>query len=308
MEGRVPMKRPGLALGLILGAFLTASVASADEPTKQECIAANEGAQALRQAGKLLDARSKLSICMAASCPGPVREDCGQRLDDLRGAIPSVVFDIKDAAGGDLVGVQVSIDGNAPGVAGVTAVPLDPGPHAFHFEAAGVPSVDKSLVLREGERDRRVSVVIETPVATAPSVSPLPLESKGAVEMPARQGEQTSISGTGDTQRSAGWIVGGTGIAAMGVGIIVGLVAKSSYEDATGCSGTQCTSKTGLATSNSAIGTGNAATGIFVVGALATTAGVVLWLTATRAPSTGAGGPSLNVGLTFGGAVARGTF
>jgi hypothetical protein len=220
-----------------------------------------------------------------------------------------VVFDIKDAAEGDLVGVQVSIDGNAPGVAGVTAVPLDPGPHAFHFEAAGVPSVDKTLVLREGERDRRVSVVIGAPVAMAQSASPTPLESKGAtVDVPEPQGGQTSPSGTGDRQRLAGWIVGGTGVAAMGVGIIVGLVAKSSYDGATGCSGTQCTSKTGLATSNSAIGAGNAATGIFVVGALATTAGVVLWLTAPRAPSTGAGGPSLNVGLTFGGAMARGTF
>jgi hypothetical protein len=301
------MKSPSLVPGLILGVLLTASVSRADEPTKQECIAANEGAQALRQAGKLRDARSKLSVCMASSCPGPVREDCGQRLEDLQRAIPTVVFDVKDAAGRDLLGVQISIDGNAPAMVGVTAVPLDPGPHAFRFETSGASPVDKTLVLREGERDRRLSVVIQ--VGAIPSASPEQRESQGtAVAAPAPQGDQTSTSGAGDTQRLAGWIVGGAGVAAMGVGIAVALVAKSSYDGAPDCSGTTCTSSTGLNKSNSAIGSGNAATGVFVVGALATTAGVVLWLTAPKAPSTEAAGPSWNVGLTLGGAMARGTF
>jgi hypothetical protein len=303
------MKSRSLASGLVLSALLTAAASRADEPTKQECIAANESAQALRQAGKLRDAQSKLSVCIASSCPGPVRDDCGQRLDDLQRAIPTVVFDIKDATGRDLLGVQVSIDGSAPAAAGVTAVPLDPGPHAFHFEATGAPPVDKSLVLREGERDRRVSVVIGSPAPTTPTPLRVEQVSGGAaVEAPPPQGDQASATGTGDTQRLAGWITGGAGVAAMGVGIIVGLVAKSSYDGASGCSGTTCTSTTGFNTSNSAIGTGNVATAIFVVGALATTAGVVLWLTSPKAPSATAGAPSLNVGLTFGGAMARGTF
>jgi hypothetical protein len=289
------MKRPHLAPGLMLGILLAASPSKADEPTKQECIAANESAQALRLAGMLRDARAKLSVCMASSCPGPVREDCAQRLDDLQRAIPTVVFDIKDASGRDLVDVKLSIDGSAVGNAGVTAVPLDPGPHAFRFEAAGAASVDKSVVLHEGERDWRISVVIGSAVAPSP-------------QTPTPQGDQASNTGTGDVRRVIGWIVGGAGVAAIGVGVIVGLVAKSSYDSAPDCSGTQCTSRTGFNTSNSAIGTGNAATGIFVVGALATTAGVVLWLTAPKAASTGASGPSLNVGLILGGAVARGTF
>lgn len=307
MESRVFMKPTSLTAGLMLGVLLTASISSADEPTKQDCIAANESAQALRQAGKLRDAQSKLSVCIASSCPGPVRDDCGQRLEDLQRAIPAVVFDIKDAAGRDLLGVQVSIDGNAPAAAGVTAVPLDPGPHTFRFEYAGL-LVDRSLVLREGERDRRVSVVIGNPVPTAATAPPAQESKAAPVEAPAPQGDQVSATGSGDTQRLAGWITGGAGVAAMGVGIVVGLVAKSSYDGAPGCSGTTCTSSTGFNTSNSAIGTGNAATAIFVVGAVATTAGVVLWLTAPRAPSSGAGGHSLNVGLTLGGAMAKGTF
>jgi hypothetical protein len=303
------MKSRSLGSGLALSVLLTAATSSADDPTKQECIAANESAQVLRQAGKLRDAQSKLSICIASSCPGPVRDDCGQRLEDLQRAIPTVVFDIKDTAGRDLLGVQVSVDGNAPAAASVTAVPLDPGPHAFHFEAAGAPPVDKTLVLREGERDRRVSVVIESPGPTTPTAPPVEQVSKGAsVEARVAQGDQTSNSGAGDPQRLAGWITGGAGVAAMGVGIVVALVAKSSYDGASGCSGTTCTSSTGFNASNSAIGTGNAATAIFVVGVLATAGGVVLWLTAPKAPSTAASAPSLNVGLTFGGAMARGTF
>src|ERR1700687_125410 len=120
MESRVPMSSPTLACGLLLGIVLTASTSRADEPTKQECIAANEGAQALRQAGKLREARTKLSVCMASSCPGPVREDCGPRLEDLQPAMPTVVFDIKDPAGRDLLDVNLSIDGGPAGTAVAT--------------------------------------------------------------------------------------------------------------------------------------------------------------------------------------------
>jgi len=309
MESGMSVKRPSLVARLVLGVLLTASASRADEPTKQECIAANESAQALRQAGKLRDARSKLSVCIASSCPGPVREDCAQRLEDVQKAIPTVVFDVKDTAGRDLLDVKLSVDGSAQGSVRATGVPLDPGPHTFRFEAAGAPAADKSVVVREGERERRITVVIGNSVAPPPAVPPGLLDNRGAEATPtAQSGEAQPAPGAGDTQRLAGWITGGAGVVAMGVGVVVGLVAKSSYEGAAGCSGAQCTSQTGLNTSNSAIGTGNAATGVFVVGAVATAAGVVLWLTAPKPTSTGDARATLHVGLTVGGALAQGTF
>jgi hypothetical protein len=311
MEGRVLIKLATLTLGLtLLGMAIVSPAASADEPTKQECIAANEAAQGMRQAGRLREARSKLSTCMATSCPGPVREDCGQRLEDLQRAIPTVVFDVKDAAGHDLLDVALSIDGHPAGTAGVTAVPLDPGPHAFRFETADAPAVDKRIVLHEGEKERRVVVVIGKAPAVAP-VAPSEREGGGnAQPSPPPLGEKAepSTTGQGDVQRMAGWLTGGAGVVVMGVGIAVALAAKSAYDGAPGCSGTQCTTSDGIDASNSARGTGNVATGVFVVGAAATTAGVVLWLTAPRQQSTASAGSTLGFGLTLGGALARGTF
>jgi hypothetical protein len=76
---------------LVLGATFVTWPAAAD-PTKAQCIASNDHAQEFRQAGKLSKAREQLLICVAQSCPGPVREDCAQRLDELDKAMPTIVF------------------------------------------------------------------------------------------------------------------------------------------------------------------------------------------------------------------------
>jgi hypothetical protein len=100
-------------------------------------VAANEAAQTLRQSGKLDAARQQLRACVAAACPAVLRDDCAQRLDELQRAQPTVVFDVKDAAGHDVATVRVSVDGRlvAERVDG-TAMPLDPGEHEVRFDAA----------------------------------------------------------------------------------------------------------------------------------------------------------------------------
>jgi hypothetical protein len=40
-----------------------------------------------------------------------VRDDCTQRLDELNRQLPTIVFDGKDAAGGDVIAVSVTVDG-----------------------------------------------------------------------------------------------------------------------------------------------------------------------------------------------------
>jgi hypothetical protein len=306
------MSRRILNPGLLLGIVLSSSVSLAGEPTKEECIEANETAQILRQAGKLSAANAKLAICTALSCPGPVRQDCAERAEELKRAIPTVVFDIKDAAGHNLLGVNVTIDGNIVGTAGVTAVPLDPGPHTFRFELPGAGPVDTSVVLLEGETDKKVSVVIprrravaSRPSAVASETKEASLEASTATVQMDQAEASTAQSGAG--QRTAAWITGGTGLAAMGAGVVLGLVAKSSYDGAAGCSGRQCDEQ-GLETSNAALRTGNVATVVLVAGAVATTTGAVLWLTAPRASANVAVHPRWDLGLTLGGGMARATF
>ena len=74
-----------------LGVVLVPWSARAVEPTKLECIAANDAAQDLRRTGKLREAREKLALCVSTACPGPVREDCAQRLTEVDGVMPSIV-------------------------------------------------------------------------------------------------------------------------------------------------------------------------------------------------------------------------
>jgi hypothetical protein len=308
----------------MLVSMLAWSLPAIAEPSKQECVSANESAQDLRQAGKLREAQVKLSVCVVASCPGPVREDCAQRLDEVVKATPSVVFDVKDSAGRELPGVRFSVDGGPAGSMPVIALALNPGQHVFRFEVAGKPGVEREVLLREGEKERRVSVFSFNGSAELNGPAPIP-ESRGPGGKPgvisAPKIEQPSLATTspiapedqtdqnrGDRQRMAGWITGSAGVAAMGVGIGLALSAKASWQNAPGCKDTQCGDENGLKATNSARSMGVAATAVFIVGAVAATTGVVLWLTAERAQPASAAGSWWRVGLTSGGATAEGRF
>src|SRR5580700_6433528 len=105
------MSRYLLSTSLALLVSMPPCLARAADPTKQECVAANDAAQDLRQSGKLRQAREKLAVCAAASCPGIVRDDCTQRLAEVDSAMPHIVFSARDPAGNDLVDVKVTIDG-----------------------------------------------------------------------------------------------------------------------------------------------------------------------------------------------------
>jgi hypothetical protein len=147
------------------------------EPTKQECVEANEKAQDLRQAGKLHAARDQLARCIATACPGPVREDCAQRLAEVDAAQPKVVFSAKDASGNDLEAVRVTVDGAAfADKLDGTAFDVDPGEHTFRFEGADGAVIEKRLVVREGEKRRSESVVLHLHMP-AVGVAGAPMES-----------------------------------------------------------------------------------------------------------------------------------
>jgi hypothetical protein len=172
-----------------LVALLVARSSHAIEPTKQECVAANESAQDLRQAGKLREAQVKLSVCVVASCPGPVREDCAQRLDEVVKAMPSVVFDVKDSAGRDLPDVRLSVDGGPAGSVPVIALALNPGQHVFRFEVAGKSGIEREVFLREGEKEKRVSVLSFNGPAELKGAAPTPEAAGKAPGLQAPAGE-----------------------------------------------------------------------------------------------------------------------
>ena len=103
-------------------------------------------------------------------------------------------------------------------------------------------------------------------------------------------------------RKTAALIVGGVGVASLGVSVVLGLSAKSKYDGIGGdCVGDQC-NQNGKDARSSAIGTANVATLLGGVGLLAIAGGAVLWLTAPT-PEKGTSAyvaPSLG-GVTMGG-------
>jgi hypothetical protein len=258
------------AILVALGQF-AAPVAQAAEPTKQECVSANESAQDLRRAAQLREAKKQLAVCVSASCPAPVREDCAARLSEVDAAMPSLVLIAKDRAGNDVSSVVVTMDGLpfADTLDGA-AVQVDPGEHKFIFEGEGLPSTEKVIVVHEGDKSRHVNVVLGGTVAPeAP-----PPEAKESLFSP-------------NHRRIMGLAAGGAGAAGIVLGAIFGLVAKSTYDKAwteCGQDARGCTPQ-GVHDGQTAHQQATVSTVSFVAGALLLGGGAALYLTAPKGPT-----------------------
>jgi hypothetical protein len=96
---------------IVLGVGLATSPAHADDPTTADCLGANEAALKSGNEHHLRAERGHLLVCASASCPADVRSECLRRVDEINAAIPTVIFEAKDGAGGDLSAVRVTMDG-----------------------------------------------------------------------------------------------------------------------------------------------------------------------------------------------------
>ncbi len=253
------------------------AVAAEPAPTKAECIAASESGQDLRHAGKLNDARTQFAVCVAASCPGPIRDDCAQRLHEIGKAMPSFVFDVKDAAGNDVPGVAITMDGESvagAGNAAGTAIEVDPGEHTFTFEAAGLPKVEKRLVIAEGVKQRR-EVVIMARDETAQTAN---TTSSRTDEAPEPSAPLPTLA----------WVAFGVGGAGLLLGMTAGLVAGAKHSSLSNvCNDTAGTCPPAYSDDLDSFHTWRTVSTVgYVVGLLGVAGGATLWLTAPKASST----------------------
>lgn len=149
---------------LVLALALAPAGASASPPPARgdatdACIQASDEGQVLRDQGKLIAARARFLACSRESCPRLVRTDCTSWLSDADARIPSVVLSAQDPSGRDVADVKVTLDGaKLTDHLEARAIPLDPGEHRFRFERPGLPAVEETLILREGELRRAVAV------------------------------------------------------------------------------------------------------------------------------------------------------
>jgi hypothetical protein len=257
-------------VALAVPTLLLAGTASAQEKTA--CTVAADEGQDLRDAHKPLEALQQFRICAATTCPKVVQDDCTRWLEVTGADVPSVVVTAKSDAGVDLVDVTVSVDGQ-PFAAKLNgeSLSLDPGAHAFHFEAKGSASLDREVVVAEGERNQQVAVVLQT------SAEPAPVS---------RSSSLTSTPDRLGTQKILAAAAGGVGVVGLGVGTVFGIVALSTRSAANRiCPNATCPTQSGSQKWSDAVAASNFSTAGLIVGGASLLVGATLWFTAPSAKS-----------------------
>ena len=175
-------------------------------------------------------------------------------------------------------GLTITRDGESLGEAAWgTAVPVDGGTHIVEASAPGRRTWKREVPI--GPRSARLKVEI-------PDLERLPV-----VAPP--NGASSAADEPFPVQRTAGWISVAAGAAALGTGIVFGVVAKSKNDDASAhCSAVDCDAE-GVALTQSARSSALISTVLVAAGGVVTAGGVLLVLTAP------ASGPSTRVGLTL---------
>lgn len=214
-----------LSPGVCVALLLASTSALADDAA---CLDAAAKAQRLRAAHKLVEAREQLRVCASAACPTAVQSDCANWLIDVEKALPSIVVTAKNGSGTDLVDVKVSVDGQLlVSKLDGAAVPMNAGPHTFHFEGAD-GRVDQQVVVTEGDKNQRVAVVLGA----------APVSSRGGARSSGGSEPAPDTAVASRPWRTVGWVLGGVGFVGLGLGTAFGvstLSGKSSH-----CSNNLC--------------------------------------------------------------------
>jgi hypothetical protein len=279
------------------GVSLSLFTARAGHADDSACIASSEQALEFRKQGRFHDALKQLALCADPRCPTEVSSECTQRIAGLNTAMPTLILAARDAMGNDLYDVKVTMD-DAPLLTSLDgrSIAIDPGEHSFHFEAPGQPPLDKKIVLRESEKDRRESVVIGTIPPKAPTPAAAPAGSSWS------------------TQRTLAVIGVGVGVVGLASGAIFGgLTIKEKNAETSGC-GTSSCYPTAKDHYDNAITDGTVSTVAFIAGGVFVITGAVLWVTspapspASSSTTTGRIRLAPALGTRSGGALLQGWF
>jgi len=162
------------------------------------------------------------------------------------------------------------------------ASPVDPGDHVIEASAPGKQLWSAQVkVTRPGESTSvAIPVLVDAP-ETEPAAAGEKAPPMVAVLPASEPAETPPAAHSGGGQRTAGVVVGITGLAALGVGSYFGAKALSQAADANrACSLTLCTNRNAVQTNNDAKSNATAADVILGAGLLAVGVGVALWIAA----------------------------
>jgi hypothetical protein len=225
-----------LLLGCVAGgAVATGAVAA--EPSQAQCAAAYENTQLLRRGGHLVAAREAAVTCARPICPEFARKDCSAWELEIGREVPSVVVIAREETTDDGAGVRVLIDGTVrPEATAGRAFELDPGKHLFRVERPSDRTVEQTIEIFQGERDRIVRFALHPEVAPpAPSSIPAPPATSTAPPP-----EPPPIATEGETYVPA-VVVGGAAVALFGVSAWLGLTGRSDLSNLRATCAPNCT-------------------------------------------------------------------
>ncbi len=254
----------------------------------EACFEAAEHAQPLLKDRKLRAAARELSVCARDVCPRAARTDCRAWLDELTRVQPTVVFRARESRpAGDVAvdDVRVSVDGEPLVTQRIdeTQVPVDPGPHTFHFEHGDFLGVDQHLDLHEGETRRIVDITFhrgsspaQPPLATAPSS----LTSPSAPPSSSSSPTGADSGGVIPVPTATWWLLGGSALA-LGVGIAFEATGLSARSNLGPCGATRSCAQSDVDSARTQVLAGDIGVGVGV--ALLAGAAYVYF---TRGPTT----------------------
>jgi hypothetical protein len=220
----------------------------------------------------------------AAAADVKHRADWSQRAREralaLEPVLSRLIVEVTPAA--RVAGIEVRRDGVAVGLAEWgTPIPVDPGEHVI--DAMGPrkkpwsarvtvgPKGDKASVTVPALEDEAVAVAVVAPSSPAP-----PSTDDGVISPAPRR--------DGKTQRTAGLVVGGVGLAGLAVGSVFGVIALGKASDAKRLcpSEPSCSSADGVTANDDAKSAATVSTAAMIAGGAALVAGAALFLTAPR--------------------------
>lgn len=218
--------------GLLGGVAHGQTAEDGDDPSPAAvCVEKHEQAQVARLDGRLQESKTFLTACASDQCPSFVRGDCVRWLDEVRGEIPTVIFEALGDAG-SLTEVRVTHDEReiAARLEG-RPLELDPGVYTFEFSLESGDTKSMRVFLRQGEKNKLISVDFRTPKpetdvgggATAGGPSAPPPEETRPVP-------------------TAAYVAGGVAAVATASFIGFGIVTKMKEGDATDTCAPNCSS------------------------------------------------------------------
>lgn len=158
---------------LCLALALAPSMARADAAA---CLSNHERSQVLRKAGQLAEARAAAMQCTVDVCPSLVRSECAVWVDEITRDLPTLVVRVQNDDGCDLTEGTMSIGDRVVdrGLDG-SAQEVSPGQHVVRVVRADGQVAEQRVVVREGEKNRRVDVYFGDPKRTCggPAGGPL---------------------------------------------------------------------------------------------------------------------------------------